>query len=72
MKSKYSYQELKALERDLKTNRHIDFLLENVKGLAILGKRVLLGNRIIPVQGYEEVFQYNPSIPKNKGILVNA
>lgn len=70
LKSKtYTYQEIKEFEREYKT-KDIQFLLENVSALRILGWKLILPKKISHeyINGFSDVIQVDRTL-KQRGIV---
>ena len=66
----YSYTEIKEFEANTEGHKSIQYLLENVNAMRMLGWRLTLGRKIAhdKINGYTDVIKYSPSIG-NKFIL---
>jgi hypothetical protein len=69
-KKKYSYKEIKELETELENGKtDMNFLLENIQGLRMLGYTLTVGRPISHKHAYHDVIKVNTELKPNKAIL---
>ena len=71
MKEKYKYREIKDLEEKLsKGTTNANLLLDNIVGLRILGRKLLVAPGTNVENGsFSDVIIYEETIPKGKALL---
>ncbi len=60
--NKYTYKEWLKFKEDFKTNRNINFLLDNLEGLRTLGYELYLNKPLARKHAYHDVVKIKPSL----------
>lgn len=62
---RYTMKELTEFKNELKTNKNIDFLLNNIQALRLLGYQIKTGTRLKHeyMNGYYDVIRYDNQLP---------
>ena len=69
----YKYKELKDIEHKLESGNHnIDFLLDNISALRILGYKLVLPRQLKMKHTWHDVITVDASLPKNKALVTKV